>query len=74
MAASQASEPYKSYASKGDDTRDKNFTAHHGIPKGKDDPFVTLENLHKLLGCQSLGNHHLVHKPGGGTGVGGGYH
>ena len=54
-------------------TQEVIFTAHHGIPKGENDPFVTLENLHKLLGCQSLGNHHLVHKPVNGTGVGGGY-
>lgn len=72
MTASQASEPYKPSASK-EMTQEIFFTAHHGIPKGENDPFVTLENLHKLLGCQSLGNHHLVHKPVDGTGVGGGY-
>lgn len=37
-------------------------STHHGVPWRKDDPIATLENLYKLLGCQSLGYYHLIHE------------
>ena len=54
-------------------TKEISLTAYHGIPGGKDDLIVTLKHLHKFLGCQSLGNHHLVHESAERTGADGGY-
>jgi hypothetical protein len=36
--------------------------SYHGVPYWKDNPFITLVNLYKFLGCQSLGYHHLIHE------------
>jgi hypothetical protein len=44
-------------------TREISSISYHGVPWWKDDLIITLVNLYKFLGCQSLGYHHLIHEP-----------
>jgi hypothetical protein len=43
-------------------TQDIGSISYHGVPWWKDDPIITLENLYKFLGCQSLRYYHLIHE------------
>ncbi len=37
-------------------------SAYHGVPWWKNDSIITLKNLYKFLGCQSLGYNHLIYE------------